>query len=107
MSLPVAISVDEHVERGRRSVFEVADRRDCFDLELEELRRFPAFSDPVQEGLQALSEAMKDGSCAFGREDLPFMELAGKYPEENPFHTLLEQINETHRRGLDVGGDDA
>ncbi|HSO83957.1 hypothetical protein [Thiocapsa sp.] len=40
---------------------------------------------------------------AFGREDLPFMDPAGKYAEEIPCHTLLGQINETHRRGLDVG----
>ncbi|SDW01051.1 hypothetical protein [Thiocapsa roseopersicina] len=46
-------------------------------------------------------------SEAFEREDLPFMDPAGKYAEEIPFHTLLKQINETHRRGLDVGGDDA
>jgi hypothetical protein len=24
-----------------------------------------------------------------------------------PFHTLLKQINQTHRRGLDVEGEDA
>jgi hypothetical protein len=35
------------------------------------------------------------------------MDLAGKYAEEIPVYTLLKQINETHRRGLDVGGDDA
>lgn len=35
------------------------------------------------------------------------MDLAGKYAEAIPFHTLLKQINETHRRGIDVGGDDA
>ena len=52
----------------------------------------------------SLPRAKRD---AFGREDLPFMDPAGKYAEEIPCHTLLVQINETHRRGLDVGGDDA
>ena len=51
----------------------------------------------------SLSRAKRD---AFGR-DLLFMDPAGKYAEEIPFHTLLKQINETHRRGLDLGGDDA
>ncbi|EXJ13688.1 hypothetical protein [Imhoffiella purpurea] len=41
------------------------------------------------------------------REDLPFMDLAGKYAEEIPFHSPLEPIDETHRRGIGVGGDDA
>jgi hypothetical protein len=67
----------------------------------------PAFLDSLQEGIGALYDAMKEGRYAFGREDLPFMDLAGKYAEEIPFHTLLKQINETHRRALDVGGDDA
>jgi hypothetical protein len=35
------------------------------------------------------------------------MDPAGEYAEEIPFHTLLKQIDETHCRGLDVGGDDA
>lgn len=107
MSLRRARSVDEYVEWVRQAVFEVADLRDCLEFEMEDLARFPAFLDPLQEGIQALYDAMKDGSYAFGREDLPFMDLAGKYAEEIPFHTLLKQINETHRRGLDVGGDDA
>lgn len=107
MSLRRAGSVDEYVEWVRQAVFEVADLRDCLEFEMEDLARFPAFLDPLQEGIQALYDAMKDGSYAFGREDLPFMDLAGKYAEEIPFHTLLKQINETHRRGLDVGGDDA
>ncbi|WP_296806396.1 hypothetical protein [Thiocapsa sp.] len=71
------------------------------------LPRPPALLFPLQEGTQRLHDAMKDASYAFGREDLPFTDLAGKYAEEIPFHTLLKQINETHRRGLDVGGDDA
>jgi hypothetical protein len=107
MSLRRAKSVDEYVEWVRQAVFEVADLRDCLEFEMEDLARFPAFLDPLQEGIQALYDAMKDGRYAFGREDLPFMDLAGKYAEEIPFHTLLKQINETHRRGLDVGGDDA
>jgi hypothetical protein len=32
------------------------------------------------------------------------MDLAGKYSDQIPFHTLLKQINETHRRGLEVEG---
>jgi len=50
---------------------------------------------------------MRDETYVFGREDLPFMDLAGKYAEEIPFHSLSKQINETHRHGLDVDGDDA
>jgi hypothetical protein len=108
MSLMRAKSVDAYVEGVRRSCFEVADLRDGLEYDIGDTARFPAFlATPLQEGIQALYDAMKDGRYAFGREDLPFMDLAGKYAEEIPFHTLLKQINETHRRDLDVGGDDA
>lgn len=46
-------------------------------------------------------------SDVFGREDLPFMDPAGKYAEQIPFHTPLEHIDETHCSGLDTRGDDA
>jgi hypothetical protein len=30
------------------------------------------------------------------------MDVLRRYEDEIPFHTLLKQINETHRKGLDV-----
>ena len=107
MSLRRARSVDEYVEWVRQAVFEVADLRDCLEYEAEELARIPAFLDPLEDGIRAVLQAMQDGTYAFGREDLPFMDLAARYADEIPFHTLLKQINETHRRGLEVEGDDA
>ncbi|WP_346014587.1 hypothetical protein [Thiocystis violacea] len=99
--------MDEYVEWVRQAVFEVDDLRDCLEYASEDMASAPAFLDPLEAGVKAVHAAMRDGSDAFGREDLPFMDLAGKYAEEIPFHTLLKQINETHRRGLDVSGDDA
>ena len=104
MSLRRAKSVDEYVEWVRQAVFEAGDLRECLLFELEDLNRFPAFIDPLEEGIKALYQSMKDGTYLFGREDLPFMDLAGRFADEIPFHTLLKQINETHRRGLDVDG---
>ena len=72
---------------------------------LEDLKQFPAFLDPLEEGIKGLHQSMLDGRYAFGREDLPFMDLAAQFAEEIPFHTLLKQINETHRRGLEVDGE--
>jgi hypothetical protein len=34
------------------------------------------------------------------------MDLATRYADQIPFHPLLKQINETHRRGLDLDGED-
>ena len=48
---------------------------------------------------------LEDGTYSFGREDLPFIDLAERFSDEIPFHTLLKQINETHRKGLETGYD--
>jgi len=106
MTLRRAKSVDEYVEWVRQAVFEVGDLRDCLEYELEDLNRFPAFLDPLEEGIKGIYRSMQDGSYVFGREDLPFMELAERLSEEIPFHTLLKQINETHRKGLEVSEDE-
>jgi hypothetical protein len=45
---------------------------------------------------------MCEGRYSFGREGLPFMDVAAAHADETPFHTLLKQINDTHRRGLEV-----
>lgn len=107
MSLRRARGVDEYVEWIRQAVFEVADLRDCLEYDAEDMAKLPAFLDPLEDGINAVLMSMQDGTYAFGREDLPFMDLAGRYADEIPFHTLLKQINETHRRGLEVEGDDA
>lgn len=104
MSLGRARSVDEYVEWVRQAVFEVGDLRECLEFEIEDMARFPAFLDPLEEGIKSLYSAMQEGTYGFGREDLSFMDIAGRYADEIPFHTLLKQINETHRRGLDVEG---
>ena len=105
MSLRRARTVDEYVEWVRQAVFEVDDLRACLEFETEDVRLFPDFLDPLDEGIKGLYQSMLDGTYAFGREDLPFMDLAAQCAEEIPFHTLLKQINETHRRGLEVDGE--
>ncbi|MFZ1536303.1 MAG: hypothetical protein WAT23_02820 [Chromatiaceae bacterium] len=103
MTLRRAKTAEEYVEWVRQAVFEVGDLRECLEFELEDLRRFPAFLDPLEEGILTLHKSMLEGNYLFGREDLPFIDLATRYADQIPFHTLLKQINETHRRGLDLG----
>ena len=68
----------------------------------EDLNKFPAFLDPLEQGINDLLESMKRGSYQFGREDLPFMDIVHRFGDEIPFSTLLKQINETHRRGIEA-----
>ena len=102
MSLRRARSADEYVDWVKQAVFEVGDLRDCFEYEVEDLGRFPAFLDPLEQGVNDLLESMKRGSYRFGREDLTFMDIVHRFGAEIPFSTLLKQINETHRRGIEA-----
>jgi len=102
MSLRRARSAEEYAEWVKQAMFEVGDLKDCLLYEFEDMQRFPAYIEPLEDGIKQVYDAMVAGSYQFGREDLMFMETLRLYEDQIPFHTLLKQINETHRRGLDV-----
>ncbi|MEN8176778.1 MAG: hypothetical protein ABFS23_13515 [Pseudomonadota bacterium] len=102
MGLRRARSAEEYVEWVKNAVFEVDDLKECLMFESEELARFPAFLEPLEKGIKKVYKDMREGAYHFGREDLPFMEIAYAHDDEIPFNTLLKQINETHRKGLEV-----
>ena len=102
MSLRRARTPDEYAEWVKQAMFEVGDLKDCLLYEMEDLQRFPVYIEPLEEGIRQVYEAMVAGSYQFGREDLMYMDVLRLYEDQIPFHTLLKQINETHRKGLDV-----
>lgn len=102
MSLRRARTAEEYAEWVKQAMFEVGDLKDCLLYEAEEMQSFPAFLEPLESGIKSVYQSMTEGRYSFGREDLPFMEVAYKHADEIPFHTLLKQINETHRKGLEV-----
>jgi hypothetical protein len=106
MSLRRVKGVGEHVDWERQAVREVDDRRECLELELEDLPKFPAPLDPLEEGVKDVLGSMEEGTQSLGREDPPFLDLAGKYSDQIPFHALRKQINETRPRVLAVDRDD-
>ncbi len=106
MPLQRARSAEEYAEWVKQARFEVQDLRDCllYDMEeIGEMGRFPAFLEPLEQGIAEVYEAMCRGEYAFGREDMPFMDVAEINADQIPFMVLLRQINDTHRKGLDVG----
>lgn len=102
MSVQRARSAEEYAEWVKQAVFEVGDLKNCLLYEMEDLQRFPAYIEPIEEGVTQVYEAMSNGTYQFGREDLLFMEVLRYNEDQIPFHRLLKQINETHRKGLDV-----
>ena len=106
MSLRRARSAEEYVEWVKQAVFEVDDLKECLLFEHEDLQRFPAFLEPLENGIKQVYRDMCEGRYVFGREDLPFMDVLVHSRDQIPFQALLKQINETHRRGLEVEGQD-
>ena len=105
MAVQRARTAEEYADWVKQAKFEVEDLRECLLYDAEDLGergRFPDFLDPLQEAIDKVYDDMCNGRYAFGREDLPFLELAERHSEEIPFLLLLKQINETHRKGLDV-----
>ncbi len=100
-----ARTVNEYVEWIRQALFEVQDLRECLEYEMEDLQRFPEFLEPLQQSVRDLYTSMEQGTYAYGREDLPFIAILRKHADQIPFGTLLESINETHRKGLDIDAD--
>jgi hypothetical protein len=69
------------------------------------LRRAKCIDEYIDGVRQAVFEVGDPQECLqFESEDLPFLGLASKCADEIPFHTLLTQINNTHRWGLDAEG---
>ncbi len=107
MSLRRARTAEEYADWVKNALFELEDLKNCllYDAE-DELVRFPAYIEPLEEGIRPVYDAMCNGSYRFGREDLLFMDVLRRFEHEIPFNTLLKQINETHRKGLELDEDD-
>ena len=52
MSLRRARSPDEYAEWVKQAMFEVGDLKDCLMYEIEDLQRFPAYIEPLEEGIK-------------------------------------------------------
>ncbi len=108
MAVQRARSAEEYADWVKQARFEVEDLHGCLLYDMEEIGetgRFPAFLEPLSQLIEDLYQSMCNGEYAFGREDLPFIEIVDRHANDIPFYLLLRQINETHRYGLDVGED--
>lgn len=102
MSLRRARTAGEYADWVKNALFELEDLKNCLLYDAEDMQRFPAYIEPLEEGIRQVYDAMCNGTYHYGREDLLFMDVLRRFEQEIPFHTLLKQINETHRKGLDV-----
>lgn len=106
MAIPRARSVEEYVDWVDQAIYEVEELRLSAEYDMEDLGTSLTFVDELEKHVRELRSTMEDGSYRFANEDLPFMEYVDRYDVDLlPFGFLLRQINETHRKGLDVEPD--
>ena len=96
-------TVEAYVELINQALFEIADSRDAIEFELDSMEPVAEFINELDAGVKALKQLMVDGTYQFENKDLPFMSIVKKQSYQTlPFKRLLEDINMTHREGLEI-----
>lgn len=101
-----AQSAEEYAGLVDQVIFELEELEAATAYDTETIDVNTTFLEVLLGEVRKLRADMADGSYLFGRQDLPFMRLLRKADEQTlPFIRLFYQINETHRRGLDIQHD--
>ena len=84
-------SMSAYVDLVEQAIFETEELRSSAEWDMEDAGSSLAFAEPLEAQLRQLLERLTGGAYQFQDADLPFMAIK----------SLLETINETHRRGLE------
>jgi len=95
-------TVEAYVKMIEDALAEVDELRYSYEFDMEGMGSTPNFVEPIDGELKELLAAMRDGSYAWGSEDLAYMKYVNRFKDKIPFHRLLAVINETHQQGLNV-----
>lgn len=95
-----------YVDLVKQAMFEVEELRAAIEYDMEGMQDSVSFIDDLQKSVKKVYDSMVDGSYAFQDKDLPFMEIVRQHGVFSlPFRDLLNLINDTHRKGLEVDED--
>lgn len=101
-----AKSAEEYIELVKQALFEIQDLRSAVEYDMDYMGGALDFLGDLEAGIRAVYDSMEKGEYRFQDQDLPFMRLVDAADDRLlPFKHLLRIINETHRKGLDTGGD--
>jgi len=98
-----ARTTEEYIHLVEEAVYETEELRVAAEYDMESMGAATGFVDDLEASLRELYNAMKEGTYRFANKDLPYMELLNKQNDKFlPYKHLLNVINTTHRKGLDV-----
>lgn len=94
---------EAYVDLVKQAMFEVEELRAAIEYDMEGMQDSVSFIDDLQRAVKGVYDSMVDGSYNFQDKDLPFMEIVRQHGVFSlPFRDLLNMINDTHRKGLEV-----
>ncbi len=97
-----ARTVEEYVEMVRSAIDDVMDLKDAIAYDEESMGDAMKFVERLEASIRSVYDSMKDGTYAYGREDLDFMQILDEADERLvPFRHNFYRINETHKKGLE------
>ncbi|MBI1425348.1 MAG: general secretion pathway protein GspF [Gammaproteobacteria bacterium] len=98
---------EAYIDLVKQALFEIDELRAAIEYDSEGMQDSIAFVDDLERAVRQVYNSMADGSYHFQDKDLPFMEIVRQQGVFSlPFRDLLNLINDTHRKGLDVQGED-
>jgi hypothetical protein len=94
---------EAYVDLVKQALFEVEELRAAIDYDMEGMQDSVAFVEDLEQAVKQVYDSMVDGSYNFQDKDLPFMEIVRQHGVFTlPFRDLLNLINDTHRKGLEI-----
>jgi len=98
-------SVEQYVKLVDDTLIDVEEFMACLEFDMDEPGEQLQILEPIAAVLTKMRAEMSDGSYLFGKDDLPFMDVANKLSLSLPFTQHLAVINETHKKGLNIEDD--
>ncbi len=95
-------TAEAYVSLVEQAIIEIEEFIACMEFDMDDTGGQLRVLQPLIAELKRLRASMADGSYLFGKEDLPFMNVANRLSGELPFSQLLAVINETHKQGLNI-----
>lgn len=97
---------EAYVNLVKQAMFEIEELRSAIEYDMEGMQDSAPFVGDLEKSVRHIYNTMVDGSYSFQDRDLPFMEIVRQHGMFSlPFRDLLNLINDTHRKGLQIEDD--
>jgi len=97
-------TAEEYIYLVDQAICEIDELRSAVEYDFDSMGDAMTFLDTLEKQVKDVYASMKEGSYKFENKDLPFMDLVNNQDDRVlPFKYMLRVINDTHRKGLDVG----